>query len=387
MGVIYWIFFAISIIGILSMTLAFFKMLTHFSKKEKAQVSTKGLSLIVPIKGADDTTFNNLKALIDSDIKSPVEYLFAMETEDDPAYEICKAVQESDKDKDIKIILTGESQELMGKQHNIKVAVQNATYDIIGSMDADVRIDVNTLSTGLSSLNSADVGIAYFLPYYEGTGTFGGGLLSTYINYFYNIIFSYLHFFAKAPTIIGALWIMPKELFNKCEADGRLVGTVSDDRELGFASAEWGYKNIFISNTVIMPHEKLSLQEGINHLGKWFGMVRAEGIAVYILFALMWNPLLFATILLLVSPCIGNGEYIDNSIILFVSVFLLRVTNIIALNKSIYKMSIFTNLFMTIAYDLIFFPILFFINLFKTTIEWKGKIYKLGKQGKIISID
>lgn len=387
MNVIYWIFFAISIIGILSMTLAFFKILTHFSKKEEAQVSTEGLSLIVPIKGADDTTFDNLKSLIDSDIKSPVEYLFAMETEEDPAYNVCKAVKESAKDKDIKIILTGESKELMGKQHNIKVAVQNATYDIIGSMDADVKVDSNTLKTGLKSLNSDDVGIVYFLPYYRGTGTLGGGLLSTYINYFYNIIFSYLHFFAKAPTIIGALWMMPKELFNKCEADGRLVGTVSDDRELGFASAEWGYKNIFISNTVMMPDEKFSLKEGINHLGKWFGMVRAEGIAVYILFALMWNPLLYASILLLAALCMGSGEYLSSSIILFISVLLLRAMNIIVLNTSIYKMPASTNLLMTIAYDLIFFPILFFINLFKTTIEWKGKTYKLGKQGKIISID
>ena len=92
---IYWIFFVISVIGILSMTLAFFKMLTHFSKKEESQVSTEALSLIVPIKGADENTFHNLKALIDSDITSPVEYLFAMETEDDPAYEVCKAVKAS----------------------------------------------------------------------------------------------------------------------------------------------------------------------------------------------------------------------------------------------------------------------------------------------------
>jgi hypothetical protein len=369
------------------MTLAFFKILKHFSKKEEAQVSTESLSLIVPIKGADDTTFDNLKALVDSNIKSPVEYLFAMETEDDPAYKVCKAVQDSAKDKDIKIILTGESQELMGKQHNIKVAVQNASYDMIGSMDADVRINSNTLSTGLKSLKNVDAGIAYFLAYYKGTGTFGGGLLSTYINYFYNIIFSYLHFFAKAPTIIGALWIMPKKLFNKCEADGRLVGTVSDDRELGFASAEWGYKNIFIPNTVMMPHEKLSLREGINHLGKWFGMVRAEGIAVYILFALMWNPILYASVLVITSLCLENMEYAIYSLILFIVVFTLRVTNVVILNTSIYKMPVSSNLFMTIAYDLIFFPILFFLNLFKTTIEWKGKRYKLGKQGKIISID
>lgn len=383
MVLIYWVVFIVSVVGILSITLALLKMITHFSQKQKTQPSSQPLSLIVPIKGADENTFDNLSMLINSEITSPVEYLFAMETKDDPAYEVCNTVKESALDKDIKIIITGESKELMGKQHNIKVAVENASFDVIGSMDADVIVDSNSLRIGLEYLSTPDVGIVYFLPYYKGSGTLGGGLISTYINNFYNLIFSYLHFFAKAPTIIGALWIMPKELFNKCGEDGRFAGTVSDDRELGFATAELGLKNIFIPETVMMPHEKLSLGDGINHLGKWFGMVRAEGIVVYLLFALMWNPLLHALIVVLIAPFLA-AEYTTYSLILFASVLSLRVITTLALNVSIYKIPVFSNALMTIAYDVLFFPILFFKNLFKTTIEWKGKTYKLGKHGKII---
>lgn len=386
MTVLYWIFFIISIFGILSMTLALLSLTSHFSKKKKMNSTTQALSLIVPIKGADDTTHHNLTALVNSDITTPVEYLFAMETEDDPAYEVCKTIKDSFTDKNIRIIITGESKELMGKQYNIKGAIQESSYDIIGSMDADVKVSPTALKEGLESLNKSETGIVYFLPYYEGTGTLGGGLLNTYINNFYNLIFSYLHFFAKAPTVIGALWIMPKELFQKCGADGRFANTVSDDRELGFATAELGYKNYFMPQTVMMPHEKLSLNEGINHLEKWFGMIRAEGIFVYIIFALLWNPLVCALFSLILAFCIGN-PYVVWSLILFAAVVLLRIFGVIILNKSIYKLPVSSNVFMTIFYDILIFPVLVFINLFRTTIEWKGKVYKLGKHGRIISID
>lgn len=136
----------------------------------------------------------------------------------------------------------------------------------------------------------------------------------------------------------------------------------------------------------MMPHEKLSLNEGINHLGKWFGMIRAEGIFVYIVFALLWNPLVWSLLSLLVAFCIGN-QYVVSSLILFVSVVLLRLFGVITLNKSIYKLPVSSNLFMTLFYDFLIFPILVFINLFRTTIEWKGKVYKLGKHGRIVSID
>jgi ceramide glucosyltransferase len=384
MTVFYWVFFGLAVFGIVAMSSAIYSLISHFNKKENTQRSTQPLSVIVPIKGADKNTESNLKNLVNSVLESPVEYLFAMETKDDPAYSICRYIVESFPNKDISVILTGLSKELMGKQHNIKSAVLESKYDVIASMDADVVVSADTLNKGLVALTSTKAGIVYCLPYYEGSGLSGGSLLKTYINNFYNIIFSYLHFYAKAPTIIGALWIMPKELFIKCEADGRLSSTVSDDRELGFATAEFGYKNTLLPITVKMPHEDLSLKEGINHLGKWFSMVRAEGLPVYILFLFLWNPLICSVISLLYAQSVSN-EYTIWSTILIMSILLLRSIGVFLLNSKIYKVPVYSNLAMTLVYDAVLFPVIFIMNLSKNTIEWKGKKYKLGKHGKILS--
>ena len=386
MNILYWTLFGISIYGIITIATSLYSLVFHFRKKAISQQTSLPVSVVIPIKGVDENTTNNLKALVNSNIETPVEYLFAMETTDDPAYESCKTIKDSFPDKDIQVILTGLSEESMGKQHNINIAVKKARYDTVASMDADVRLSPNALKEGLEALNTPKTGIVFFLPYYERSGTLGGGLLATYINNFYNIIFSFLHFYAKAPAIIGALWLMPKELLEKCGKNGRLLRSVSDDRELGFAVAELGFKNYLIPRTVKMPSDNISFNESINHLGKWFGMVRAEGLPVYIIFAILWNPTICSLISLVVALFI-SFEYVLWSLILFSSVIIIRSIGNITLNKFIYKLPIFTNIPMTIAYDILLFPLLFFINLFKTTIEWKGKVYKLGKHGKILSMD
>ena len=384
MSILFWIFFGLSVFGIIAISSSIFALISHFSKKHISKNSTKSVSVIVPIKGADINTESNLIALVNSDIESPVEYLFAMETKDDPAYDICKSIKKSFPNIDINIVLTGLSNGLMGKQHNIKSAVLKSKYNVIASMDADVVVLPDTLNNGLKKLTSTKTGVVFYFPYYEGAGPSGGSILKIYINNFYNIIFSYLHFFVKAPAIIGALWIMPKELYIECEANGRLSNTVSDDRELGFASAELGYKNILLPITVGMPHENLTFKEGINHLGKWFGMVRAEGFPVYVLFLFLWNPLLCSVISLSFAQSVSH-DYILWSSILLISILLLRCIGVILLNSRIYNVPIYSNIAMTIAYDAILFPMIFIKNIFKSTIEWKGKKYKLGKHGRIIS--
>ena len=67
------------------------------------------------------------------------------------------------------------------------------------------------------------------------------------------------------------------------------------------------------------------------------------------------------------------------------SILLLRSIGVFLLNSKIYKVPVFSNLAMTLAYDAVLFPMIYIMNLSKKTIEWKGKKYKLGKHGKILN--
>src|SRR5215471_18086418 len=87
------------------------------------------LSMIVPLKGADAFTASHLTALVESVVNVPVEYLFTMESMTDPAFAVCQQVKEGHPDRDIRIILSGPALGRMGKQHNLAVAAQQASYD------------------------------------------------------------------------------------------------------------------------------------------------------------------------------------------------------------------------------------------------------------------
>jgi cellulose synthase/poly-beta-1,6-N-acetylglucosamine synthase-like glycosyltransferase len=386
MTITYWILFGIGSFSILAILIALNALVSHFKNPMALEKTTQSLSVIVPIKGSDETTEENLTALVTSELDSKVEFLFAMEEESDSAFKVCSRVKKLHSDIDISIIITGDSDKLMGKQHNINVASKQAKYDYIASMDADVRITPQTIKHGLNQLTDTNTGVVYFLPFYNGKGTSGGNLLTTYINHFYNLIFTYFYKFAKQPTIIGALWIVEKKLLDECGGIERLAGTVSDDRELGVAIAELGHKNTMVPYTVLMPSENLTFNEGISHLSKWFGMVRAEGILVYILFALFWGPMISAVASLLIAFQL-DMSYVFYSSMLLVSILLLRSITVFVLNKKIYNVKMTSNLITTLLFDALLFPFLLIKNVFNTSIVWKGKKYKLGKQGKIMGVE
>src|SRR5690348_8907286 len=134
---IYWLLFFISTIALFGCIAASITMGLRF--RESAQDTSNiepvpSLSMIVPLKGSDVFTSPHLDALVESVLDIPVEYLFAMESIDDPAFVVCQKVKEQHPEKDIRIILSGPAKGRMGKQHNLSVATQEASYEAIGSM-------------------------------------------------------------------------------------------------------------------------------------------------------------------------------------------------------------------------------------------------------------
>src|SRR5947209_2237058 len=98
--ILYWCFFVITVIALLGCLGASTMILTRFLRyssrlTEAASVaeSNFSLSMIVPIKGADSSTEAHLHALVESSVEAEVEYLFAMESSDDPAFLVCQRVQ------------------------------------------------------------------------------------------------------------------------------------------------------------------------------------------------------------------------------------------------------------------------------------------------------
>jgi ceramide glucosyltransferase len=361
----------------------------HIPQDASLQNGLPSLSLIVPIKGADTNTREALHRLVTSTLPLPHEFVFAMEETTDPAFAICEDLQRTFPTHPIRIVITGPSGTRMGKQHNLAVAATTAQYSCLGSMDADVWVDSNAIISGLQALIRPGTGTSYALPYYVGNGPVGGRFVALYLNSYYNL---YLGAWAlatggKAPFIMGGFWLMQRETVDRIGGLEQFTTRISDDRAIGRAVLKHHLRNILLPRTVSMPVEQLSHSQGLQHLGKWNAMLRAEGIVPFLVILWYFHPILWSMVGgLVIMLSFGLTAPITAwSMACIVGAFLIRLLSTIILNRKIYRQSWWQLVRYHLVYELWTVPIVFSRGLFLRSIEWKGRHYRLGRHGIIRS--
>ncbi len=385
---IYWFLFFLSAMALLDCIAAAATIGWRF--RQAAQDLSQGrpvssLSMIVPLKGVDDFTAAHLNALVESRVDVPVEFLFALESAHDPAFVVCQQVQEHRGEKDIRLIVSGSAAGRMGKQHNLAVASQQARYEAIGSMDADVLVEPDTLAVGLRYLALPQTGVAYFLPAYVGPGPTGGLLVALYSNYYYQLYMGALALSRNAPFITGALWFMRKTTLHLIGGLEQFGLTVSDDAAIGRAIRKQNLRNVLIPRTVRIPFEQLDLLRGRNHLLKWIAMLRAEGVLTFLTILLLWHPILWSCITFLVGLLLlgVHQPALIAGAVLLVGALLGRPGSAFLLNRRVYTLPGLRSLWLLPVYELLAVPILFGKGFFQRTISWRGRRYHLGRHGMI----
>jgi ceramide glucosyltransferase len=391
----YWVLLGISAFGVLSSALTIAALLPRFRAAAASPTSVPAsgalpsLSLIVPIKGADPHTAAHLHALVSSDLPGEVEFLFALESDQDPAYSICARVRDQHPTRAIRVILTGPAGARMGKQHNLAVAAREARYAVIGSMDADVAVDPDTLRLALDALRDPTTGIAYFLPCYQGPGPVGGTVVALYTNYSFSPNMATLALRGGQHFIIGSLWVLRKETLARIGGFEPFGATVSDDAAIGKAIASAGLKNVLIPRRVIIPFEPLGLAGGARHLLKWLAMLRAEGLGAYLTIWLLWHPILWSAVTLLGTLLAAlvlrrpPGSFAGYAAALLALAIVVRVSGAFQLNRWVYHTPSLWLPLLLVPYELLVVPLLFGAGLFRRTIVWRGRRYRLGHHGVI----
>lgn len=386
--VVFWVLFAVSAVAVVGALSSAFTVYGRFRKPGRPPEpdAAEGLSLMVPIKGADSHTPEILDRLVRSEGTGPVEYLIAMESADDPAYPVARRVQEAHPGKAIRTVLTGQPETLMGKQHNLAVAFGQTSHPLLGSMDADVQVEPDTLAEGLRYVAQPGTGVAFFLPAYAGEGPVGGTLVALYTNYYFCVNMGALALRGNPTFVIGALWLVSRQTLDRTDGFGQFGLTVSDDAIIGRAVAELGLRNVLVPRTVKMPMENLDLVGGVRHLRKWLGMLRAEGLPIYLSILFLWHPVLWAAVTAVVGLALGE-PYRTYGLVLAGAAVGARLLASLLVNTGVYRQPALRHSLSLLAYELVAVPVLFTIGLFTRTVEWKGRRYRIGRQGRILAME
>lgn len=351
----------------------------------RSRPAADGLSVVVPIKGVDAHTESNLDALFASRVPVPVEYLIAMESPDDPAYEVATRVQQRHPGVASSIVISGPAGSRMGKQHNLAAGFAQARHDTIASMDADVRVDPDTLAVGLEYLSQPSAGVAYFLPQYVGPGPLGGLLVALYSNYYYQLNMASLALSGNAGFITGGLWLMSGEARRRIGDLSQFGTTVSDDAAIGRAVVAAGLRTVLVPRTVRIQYENLSLAGGIRHVLKWLTLLRAEGLPTYLAIAMSWHPLLLAAVAAVVAALAGAA--LTPVLLAVAAVAAVRLLSALVLHARAYGWRSVGAVAWLPSYELLAVPVLYTRGLFARELTWGGTRYRIGRGGTILSAE
>jgi ceramide glucosyltransferase len=345
------------------------------------------LSVLVPVRGVDAATEDHFEALVTSRLPGPVEYRFAMESTDDPAYVVAERVRERHPCLDIAVVVTGPAGDRMGKQHNLAVAAAGAKHPTIASMDADVRVDPDTLATGLRALAARDAGVVYMLPRYLGPGPAGGALVAIYSNLYYQLYMGAFALTRNAPFITGGLWLMSPAARERIGGLEPFTTTVSDDAAIGRAVVAAGLRNELVPRTVSIPYEPVPLTGGIRHLLKWLTLLRAEGLGTYLAILLTWHPVLTAGIALLTTAAVPAARpALPAALVVAAAALTVRFLATAVLVRRAYPGTGVATALWSVPYELIAVPVLFARGLVARSLVWRGTRYEIGRHGEIRSV-
>jgi cellulose synthase/poly-beta-1,6-N-acetylglucosamine synthase-like glycosyltransferase len=347
------------------------------------------VSVLVPIKGVDERTPEVLQSLVSSALPGEVEFIFAMESEDDPAFQVCTQLQRDNPARDIKIVISGEARELMGKQHNLAHAFSQSRGQTIVCMDADIDVGPDTIREGIGHLDEDAVGSAFFLPVYRGDAPWGGRFAEIYLNYQYNLFMGSLATLTEPPYIFGGLWMTRRASLEQTGGFKSFGRTVSDDAAIGRAFLKLGLKNRLIPGTVSTPTENLGVAAGLKHLGKWIGMLRAEGIVPYFVIWLWWHPVFWSGFFFVLGIATGwlNGASIIYAAVAVGFCLVAKTASGVILDVGVYGHGAFRSIVPLLLYEVFVVPVVFGLGLFRRSIMWKGRRYRLGPRGMVLGLE
>jgi len=117
-------------------------------------------------------------------------------------------------------------------------------------------------------------------------------------------------------------------------------------------------------------------------------MLRAEGIGPYFAVWLWWHPAFWSAVFLGAGLAVG---WLGSGATLYVALgvawcLAVKTANCVILNLGVFRIGALHSVSTVLAYELLAVPLVFGFGLFRRSIMWKGRRYRLGPQGMVVGL-
>ncbi len=336
------------------------------------------VTTIVPLKDVEESEIQNLRIIIEEQPNEKSSVIAVIEIEGEKYYPALKKL--SEEYPQFKILLSGCPGKNSGKAHNMSVGFLHAETEIVVFMDADVQARKHNYEDIYSALLSDKTAGAFSPAFYSGDNAFKMANLVT--NYFFTHLLMSLPPSFKFNFCAGAFMMFKKSAIEKAGGFNKILNNISDDASLGKLLTLAGYKIAYGNNAVIMIHENENVIADVKQVLKWLVIIRKFLGWRYFLI-----PFSFYTGNALILTCLLSFYQIEIlSLLLLIFVIVIRLYTSIAQD---FLLKIYQNKM----YDYLLILFLAFIQPFAwlfsylfNSIEWGGRVYKIGKSGEIKAV-
>lgn len=345
------------------------------------------LSIIVPIKGADESSKTALKQLLRLPFDDRVEILFVMEEESDPAFAMLESIMHEHPNSShrCRLIMSGKCDSGMGKIHNMREGIRHASHEHILFMDADVEMTMGVIVQGLKALADPHTGTASAIPLYRHPVAWGETIITTWTNdYFFPCLLG-LRQMKPFPFVIGACIFTRRHVLavlNNLEGAEKYI---SDDAYFADQISQAGLKTRILPHAVTMSDSKTA-SEGWRHLLRWFIMLRHFNPFVYLSIHI-WHSIYLSLLTTIMALFTKEAAYISISMILIAVAVASKLLGAIWLNNQLKTKEPLSRYLRIIVYECFIFPGVWLVGLLRSTLTWKGRKYTIGFKGVIQKVE
>jgi len=357
-----WVYSALSVIA----------ALRYLAVRRDHLVGTEAVSILKPLSGLDDGLEENLRSFFEQ-AYSPFELIFAVRDASDPCVSLVEKLRAEYSSIPARLLITGEPPYPHAKVYSLSCMLNQAPHDLVVMSDSDIRVGSDFLQEIAAEFASGEIALAT-CPYRAVAGksfwsrvealgmntTFWQGVLTARM-------LDGLKF-AVGPTIVAR-----RKAIDAVGGMESVANYLAEDFELGRAVAASGAHVILSSYVIEHRIGSEQLKENFTHRLRWGRTSRRSRPAGYV-GQFFTFPVPIVLLLVALVPAWWP---------LLLVTFFIRYVSAWATARLALRASI--NFFLLPVEDVLGFAF-WIAGFFGNTITWRGRSYRLDRQGRAIGL-
>ena len=337
------------------------------------------VTVLKPIKGTDKFTEECLKSWLEQDYSGKIQFIFAFGSENDPGVSICRKLAATYPNRDVSILICDENRGSNSKISKLVDTEDRIKYDIVIISDADVKAPRDLLASSIPAFGDEKTGLVCCLYALANPENMGMRLEAIAINSDFWSQVLQARSLKPIDFALGAVMMIRRKALEQIGGLKSVVNKLADDYWLGRLIKQSGWKVELSTVPVELYHEQAGWRQIWTHQLRWARTIRlCEPVSYF--FSIISNSTCWAVLYFFAASNLVSAAMVTAPIIL------LRVLTAAILYKRLTQKSIaLWNFYMPPVKDIV--GVALWIAAFcGNSVKWRGKTYRIFKDGSMQEI-